>query len=282
LLLALGSSRVLNGLRAADLDVAPGPAGQAPLAFNFGLTRHGPFLQLLCLNRLLDDGVKPRWVVLEVLPPLLTTCGPGVETVAVERQKWSDLRVLRDYDPHPGWLYLNWAAERAVPLHANRYAMLSRSLPDWVPWARRQDHFWKHTDCAGWLAQEPLPTPERVREAVEQIRETHGLHMETFQVSPLAERLYRATLDRCRAAGVPAVLLVMPESSEFRGWYRPGAEELLADFLGRLTREYDAPAIDARAWCPDDEFRDSQHLLPQGAARLTARLGGVIGPLLKP
>src|SRR4051812_13621883 len=59
---ALGSSRVLNGLRPTLL-----PPG-SPAVFNFGLTRHGPVLQHAALERLLRDGVRPRAVTLELFP----------------------------------------------------------------------------------------------------------------------------------------------------------------------------------------------------------------------
>jgi hypothetical protein len=276
LVLVAGSSRVLNGLRAGDLNNGP------PLVFNFGLTRHGPVHQLLCLRRLFADGVCPRAVVVEVVPPLLAQECAGAEAVPVERLKWTDLRGLRDYDPEPNTVYARWLEARAVPCYTNRYVLLSRLAPAFVPWTHRADHFWTHTDRWGWLEIPAPRTAEEARSETEKVMQGDGATMRTrFTVTPVADRATRAALKLLRGRGVPAAVVLMPESNEFRGWYRPGAEERLQDYLTRLRAGCDVPVIDARAWVGDDRlFRDGHHLLPAGAAQFTERFGREVLPLL--
>jgi hypothetical protein len=276
LVLVTGSSRVLNGLRAGDLD------GAGRLVFNFGLTRHGPVKQLLCLNRLFSDGVRPRAAVVEIAPPLLPLGGVGVEAVPVEQQKWTDLALLREYDPEPAALYARWFEGRAVPSYTSRYVLLSRLAPAFVPWAHREDHFWRHTDRAGWLAIPEAGTEAEARADTEKVRQGHGQVMRTqFTVSPVSARATRGALRLLRERAVPAAVLLMPESAEFRGWYGPGAEDQLQAFLARLRAEFGVPVIDARAWVSDDGlFRDGHHLLPEGARQFTERFGREALPLL--
>jgi hypothetical protein len=59
-ILAIGSSRTLNGLRPERLSSAEFAV------FNFGLTAHGPVRQAAAFDRLLRDGVRPTAVTIEV------------------------------------------------------------------------------------------------------------------------------------------------------------------------------------------------------------------------
>src|SRR5213075_1820404 len=78
LVLVLGSSRTGVGLRPEVLHRFALPGGQPPIVFNFGLTASGPVMELLCLHRLLEEGIHPDWLVVEVMAPLLNqkTTGP--------------------------------------------------------------------------------------------------------------------------------------------------------------------------------------------------------------
>ena len=84
-------------------------------------------------------------------------------------------------------------------------------------------------------------------------------------------RCVRASLERCRAEGIAAAVVLMPEPSEFRALYRAETEEQLQGFLAELSRDYGAAVFDGRRWSPDDGFRDPHHLNPTGAAAFTDR-----------
>src|SRR5439155_5783078 len=68
LILVLGSSRAGYGFRPEVVPAWQAPAAEAPIIFNFALTGSGPILELLCLRRLLADGIQPNRVIIEVLP----------------------------------------------------------------------------------------------------------------------------------------------------------------------------------------------------------------------
>jgi hypothetical protein len=86
----------------------------------------------------------------------------------------------------------------------------------------------------------------------------------------------------CRERQIPAVLLIAPEDSRFRSWYGPGVEERIQAFYAGLGVEFATPVVDARRWCPDEDFLDPHHLLPEGAKRFTLRLGkDVLDPLVR-
>ena len=79
LMLLVGSSRVALGLSPETLATCL-PAGQdSPIIFNFAMNGSGPLLERMLLRRLLAAGIHPRWLILEVLPPLLHQEAPWCE-----------------------------------------------------------------------------------------------------------------------------------------------------------------------------------------------------------
>jgi hypothetical protein len=97
LIVALGSSRVPMGLRPEHLVVNRSSDSRGPLVFNFGIYQSGPTAQLLCLRRLLADGVRPDVMAMELYAPMLAEdyaaappaiglpSGAGVSTVCIRR-----------------------------------------------------------------------------------------------------------------------------------------------------------------------------------------------------
>jgi hypothetical protein len=77
------------------------------------------------------------------------------------------------------------------------------------------------------------------------------------------------------------VLLLPPESTEYRTWYGPGAEDEVQAILRQLRADFGVPVIDGRMWIADDGFSDPHHLNLRGAEQFTERLTAeVIRPLV--
>jgi hypothetical protein len=85
-------------------------------------------------------------------------------------------------------------------------------------------------------------------------------------------RALQAPLRLCRRQGIPAVLLVPPEGSEFRAFYTQATLAKINACLLSLSNDFQVPLIDARTWVADADFYDSHHLLPKGATTFTVRL----------
>src|SRR5262245_39319377 len=94
LLLALGSSRTEMAFRPSVVEAALAEDGEPPLTFNFGISGSGPVMELLCLRRLLGCGIRPDYLVLEILPPLLHQEGRYSEDAWMNllRLGWRDWR----------------------------------------------------------------------------------------------------------------------------------------------------------------------------------------------
>jgi hypothetical protein len=271
LILVLGSSRTMLALKAGQAEEDLGPQG--PLVFNFGLQGAGPLRQWTAFQRLRDAGVKPAFVFVEVLPPLLNrTEGPPQEEwwLHGERLTQAEIRDVSCWHSNPSRLWREWGRSRLLPAwchgHDFRVQMLGDSAGD-EEVARRGT-----TDSHGW---QYLPT-DNIREAdIQKCCEiARAQYLNTFRDFRLVEPAGRALenlLSRCRDEGIPTALMLMPEGSRFRGWCPPGMIAGYEAWLHDVCSRTRVPLLDARRWIADDGFWDSHHLMPSGAVEFTRR-----------
>jgi hypothetical protein len=280
----LGSSRTVFALRGQSIEKDLGGRGGAALVFNFGVPGAGPVTELLVLKRLLARGVRPGVLLLEVLPPVLAgqVVLPELQRLDSERLWWSDLSVAERYVPAGAGLRSEWWRGWPLPAYTHRFPIVSKASPALLPHSLRLDWF-RAIDDSGWV---PPPwrawTPEGHRQAVERTRQEYSYYLDSFRLGGPSCRALRELLELCRQVGIPTTLVLMPEGSEFRGWYTPAAWQQVEAFLAELRREYGVAVVNARDWSADSDFSDSHHLLPAGADRFSVRLGReVIAPLLE-
>jgi hypothetical protein len=276
LVLVFGSSRTGQGLRPETLPAGWQGARRAPILYNFGLTGAADVTEMLCLHRLLRQGVRPNCLVIEVLPVLLhqETAETAYEEnwwFQVHRVQAGDLGRLRRYSIQTCRLYGTWLEERLAASSADRYCILSYYLPRWLPQEVRKDG-WQTLDRSGWLGYGPVRfDPEEHERAMERARQTYLPALDRFHISPIPDQALRDMLEVCRRRCIPTVLLLMPEETRFRDWYSAASRQLIEGYLAGLSEHYKAPIIDARRWATDTSFADGHHLLPESAAQFTRR-----------
>src|SRR5262249_52539849 len=96
--------------------------------------------------------------------------------------------------------------------------------------------------------------------------------METFHVDHRLADANNAVIAFCQQQGMRVTVLLTPEDSRFRSWYRPGAEGEIQAYLTEVRSRFHVPIVDARKWIADDLFSDPHHVNGKGAAEFTARL----------
>jgi hypothetical protein len=274
LLLILGSSRTAYGVRADALLTAE---SKPPLAFNFGMLGAGPIYEMLHFRRLLNAGIHPRWLVLEIHPGFLKVVPSliGAHRPPFDRCDARDLYAIHGYIDHPWDAWREWLHYRAAASYVLRAEVMRRLAPGWVPAPSMPDvTAVDKTTPSGWV---PLhwPTPEEsVRKHWAQLGcEMLGPSYQDFQVSDRTNRALREILETCRREQIVTSLLLMPEAEEMRDERAKSAQKEIVRYLTQLGDEYGASLIDATHWCRDEEFADGQHLLPEAATRFAARLG---------
>jgi hypothetical protein len=284
LVVVLGSSRVSMGFKPDVLADSPMSDHRAPLVFNYSLVGSGPIMQLLCLDRLIKEGIRPDLVFVEFWPPFYRQdIRDGEEgRIDVNRLNHRDVRLLGRFWTKRSALVLSWIQSQLVPVWSHRFILLSHYAPDWLPWTTRQDVKWMGLDDFGWL-----PLPETVTRAqyetrAAQAREYFAHQLNADCLNAKSDRALRELVTRCRRENIEVALLYMPEGSLFRGWYAPPFLEQVNGYLDCLHRELELPVVDARSWIADDDFIDGFHLLPRGARAFTRRFGrDAIRPLLE-
>ncbi len=241
--------------------------------FNEGVRSGGPLTEVLWLKRLLAEGVRPDWVVLEYWPP---ACLHEETLIAPSRLGWRDGLLLRRYVPDEAEFAGRWLPERLVPAYSNRFALLNHLAPGLA--AERDP--WDGLDATGWRA---TPSPRDARHASELLaasRRQYGPQLVHYRIPPHQDRALRDALGLCRRRGIRTALIFMPEAEGLREVYPPRVSAEAREYIRRLGREEGALVFDCRDWLAGGEFADGYHLLPEAADRFSDRFAREVLPQL--
>jgi hypothetical protein len=266
LVVALGSSRTLLGLQAANLRLTA--AGRPALVYNFARPGCGPVLQLLTLRRLLADGVRPGRALVEVMPAFLNRRqGRLLEEKDLDGAVLQAPELVRAcrFANQPWLLVKNWALGRALPCY--RYGVeLEQELPIETPRTGVDPN-------RGWRPHHTEVTPEERNFYTDLAKNQYDDKLTDFHLAAKPVQALHELLALCRRNGIEVAFVVTPEGTPFRALYDSAALPVIDAFLADLRRDWRAPVIDARDWIADEEFFDAHHLLPSGAQHFTDRLG---------
>jgi hypothetical protein len=272
LVLAVGSSRTQMGLVPSEMTF-PGMA-DPPLVFNFGQAGAGPLLELLTLERILREGIKPDCLLVELFRPSLITGNaderevPQVDT----RLGIGDLSALAPYCRSASRLWRDWTIDRLTPWTTYRHHLMGHWLPDWQPYLRRMHQTWDQIDSHG---AQPFPfeaTADTFRPGwLQTYRGLYGSCVRHCRVNPFAERTLRDIVDLCRNRNIALAFFMMPEGPAFQNWYPSGVKPAIDAQLQAMTRELHTPLFDYTDGFAENEFADSHHMLRPGAVRFTRK-----------
>jgi hypothetical protein len=279
---AVGSSRTQMGFSPEYLGLGDGP--DSPVVFNFAVAGGGPVHEILNLKRLLDQGIKPDYLLIEVLPPVLAGHSTAEQLMLPARLGYADLARLERYTDSPDKLRDEWLKARVEPFYTLRLYLVSHLYGGLLHWKSRQDFLWKQMKPRGWMPYffTKIP-PEKRAQGTAEVHAQFVNYFPNFHIAPIPDRAYRDLLTLCRERGIRAAFYLMPESPAFQSWYPPGAMDLVRQYLGGLSKEYGVPVFDATDWLPEETyFADTHHQLRHGAATFSARFGReCVGPWLR-
>ncbi len=273
LLVMFGSSRTERGFQAGRLNGLCGPGGEAFVAYNFGIPATGAIFMNAFVREMLDKGIRPRLVLLEDVRPF----SHAPEGDLVSEEHWTpagwmtagQLVRLSSYFQDPQSKVSDWVHARIAPGWSFR-----REIRAWLkdrirpgktpppelpydPWGYRKTPYFKDSD------------------RIVLGRSTYKMYHDTLASLHLSEGPTHAMRDLvalCSREGLPVVLVKMPESTTFHGWYNAEALAESQAFLDGLRQEFGVHVIDAENWVADDGFSDLNHLTDEGARVFSDRL----------
>jgi hypothetical protein len=279
----LGSSRTAYGLCGQRIEGQLGERlGQPVVVYNSGLFGSGPIAELLYLKRMVQEGLRPDLLLIEVLPTCLaeTERGPAeanwLDPCRLNRQ---ELLFLEKYGIATREMVHDRVQDEAIPWYYHRFAILSCWAPGWLPLIKRMD-FSAGADASGFApCREPNTREERQR-CLEKMRVQFGGSFINFHFSAAACQALDDALTMCRQRDIPAALVLMPEGKEFLKLYDGTTRSAIDGYLQAVSQTHGVPLLDARTWVEDGDFCDGHHLLPRGARVFTERLGREALPAL--
>ncbi len=278
LMLVLGSSRTSMGFDPGLVARADGEA----LVYNMSSLGAGPVLEQVELRRLLDDGVRPDFVVIEVVPMCLASNKVvPIEDTALDpsRLSWKELRRSAQYYRYPIHAYAQWLKTRGlVCVSLNSKRGVHDVLRIDTPLFEKPES----PDVAG-LGFSPNITPP-LEERIAGIQVGVERYGPRLAVSRLAEGPARAVRDLigvCRSEHIPYAVLLMPECSKLRELHPPAFRADVEQYLAQLQAEDPFELIDARTWVADDGFWDVHHLHVEGARAFSERFAAEALPRLR-
>jgi hypothetical protein len=275
-LVMLGSSRTTVGFNATLLEESLRTSLDRPVVvFNFGITGAGPLMMLLDLHRLLDRGIRPDLLLIEVLPPLLAGQVPQAELGRLHPTRlWRrEISLVQRYGASARDLRVAWWQAWPVPWYVRRFTIVNRLAPACLPNRLRMDWVYHIDDC-GWVVQAfGSPNDEQRRLAVARARQEYAFYLNSFRLGGPACQALRELLELCHDQRIRAALVLMPEGTDFRSWYSAPVWAQIESYLDGLSQEFATPIVNARDWVADEDFVDSHHLMMRGAAAFTDRLG---------
>jgi hypothetical protein len=284
LALMLGSSRTGNGLKgiAFEEDIYAS-TGQRWRIGNLAAVGAGPMIELIDFRRMLAEGIRPDFVLVEVMPLFLSEPLRECWLIKSERLALADLETLDECAlPSSGTLRQGWWSDWTSPWYAHRFSILSELAPMFVPFSLQQN--WAaHCDRTGWVAVPPNPnaSAEQMQVLAKINRDVFEPSLRDFRPADASRKGLCLILEECRQRGIPAVLVLMPEGSVIRSWYTPATHAGVDAMLAELRADFAVPLIDARTWVADDGFCDQIHLLTTGADIFTRRLAQETAPMLR-
>jgi hypothetical protein len=272
-LLVLGSSRSVSAFRPELLPPIESDAGQELLAFNFAHTYAGPSYMYLTYRRLLEKGIVPRWIVLEIMPSLAKKQHKAVYTGSIVASEFEWLVGHHE----TGDLVVEYFKARALPWERLRSPIMHNYL-SCIDVSQRNFAVYADYDRLGGIKMSPeiKADPEVVAQQVRAPNASGAHSMLTFKPDPRGERSLRALFDLCRQHGTQVAIILSSESPAFRERYTPEAYRQIGEHYRQVADEFGAPFVDAREWLDETDFSDGSHAVYSGQVKFTERIAEVL------
>src|SRR5262249_20772761 len=149
----------------------------------------------------------------------------------VDRLWLDEVPLLERYGRKRSEIRMAWCEDWPIPWYSHRYAIMSRLAPACLPTRLRMDWAY-HINPSGWV-DGPVrsTTVEGRRQSTENARREYAIYFQNFRLGGPACQALRELLQLSRSNGIRTAMVLMPEGTEFRGWYPRHASQQIECFL---------------------------------------------------
>jgi len=304
----LGSSRIEVGIDQGEVGTVvqkrcsgTRQSSEPYPTLNAAVPAGDPITAEYLLGQLLEKGVQPDWVVLEVSPETLNRSNEWL-AIHVRRQlRWEHV---------PGYVVeVCWSGQGMRFLHARLFGpflhreQILRAVSTNV--FGRSETSRPPENAANLTDEVPAPPPldcakepidwDRVlqppeREVTPKLRDLIqlttdrqvSLWLQHYRIAGNSSWALERTLQLCQKHRIRVLLLAVPVTSPHRQTYTPAIEQTFQEYLAGLLQKYPCHFIDCRDWMQDGLFLDNHHLNTEGRVYFSRMLAyHVLAPLVQ-
>lgn len=282
--LMLGSSRSDQAFQASRLSGQRAPDGRPILAFNMGVPTVGGMHEMMYLNDLLDEGIRPRLLLVECVPTHLIRSQRGLQSEEhFTVPAWisgHQLLFLQRYFTNRRRAMIEWAEARMAPWYGFRWAVHEHVRGEHYL-LRPFDQSRRPIDPWGWRLLRDLPdAPEARMFRWACAYRMYGETLHNFHIGPKPAKALSDVIDRCRREKIPVAMVLMPVTQQFKDLYCLEGQAELDNYIAQLRLRYKLDIIDATDWLDEEDFDDGHHAMISGAEKFTTRLIPIVHELL--
>jgi hypothetical protein len=251
-------------------------------------------------TRMVDRGIKPEWIVLEVSPEMVDDKPPFMRQTTVTQFTWADLftnlpAIVR---ANATWTYVE---SRLVPVYTHRRQIVQNAknaIRNWLPHEGTASPVAlpagppanADADPGASLKPAIVPPPPDVDPNEALLNQSRygsanivRQWLRDYRIGGPTPAALERILNRCRAEGIHVILLGIPACSFHRAEITPGVDAAYTGYINQLAAEYGCRFVDCRDWVPDLMFGDTLHLrTATGGVQFTRRFTSeVLGPALE-
>ncbi len=270
---ALGSSVTRSGFMAQAVEEQLGrQLGRRAAVVN--LSGHGASVltELVWMRRLLERGIRPDFVCVEVTPFQYGHPGPpeDIERFPDHLLSAADLEVVARYSDDPE-LRARWRHGQWCPAYFHRLTIVNY-LAEWLIPVRERMPAWNDSlDERFWSARPPSP-PAELQAILELMRAMARHRLRDYAPYRDALRPLDELLTLLEREGIPAAVVLAPEGPTVRAIYPTGTVGQLVAMIGDLSQRHGIPFVNAFEWLDEPMFIDSIHPNTVGAEVYSSRL----------
>lgn len=275
-IVCLGSSRLDGGFYAGEVqELLRRTTGDTSIGvFNASIPAGDPVTADYMMERLLDEGIKPAVVVVEVSPETLARRNVWLGQHLLRQFTWMDVPQYFDDVCTAGCLN-DLLRARLLPLSVHRREICRESYATLKVRSRRLIGSGDRLAAGTAPKDESRKLPPSAEATFKGVRAARK-RLADFRIGGSASESLERLIQRCRGGGIQVILVGVPVSTPHRDLYTPEIDAVYRNYLRRLTETYECQFVDYRDRVPDSGFRDNHHVVPSGAVLFSRQLAGEV------